>query len=67
MPLNKTEQNIGRIITVFAIILFAVYLILSTVGLRDEVTLLGILVSVVIATIVLSIVVKKFAESRKRC
>ena len=59
MPLNRTEQNIGQIITVFAIILFAVYLILSTVGLRSEIILLGILVPVVIATIVLSIVVTR--------
>ncbi|MGZ3930852.1 MAG: hypothetical protein ACXVP0_05650 [Bacteroidia bacterium] len=63
MPLNKTEQNIGAIISLLAIVLLSVYMLLILVGFGNELLSLSLLSAIVIGAITLrTIVLRKYRK-----
>lgn len=56
MPLSKTEQNVGALISFLAIVLLSVYVLFSTVGFANELVLLPLLGGAVIGSLILSII-----------
>jgi hypothetical protein len=66
MSLTRSEQNIGALISFFAILLFTVYLIFSTVGINDEMVVLPLLGGAVVGTLVLCIILlRKFRRENR--
>jgi hypothetical protein len=66
MSLTRSEQNIGVLISFFAILLFTVYLIFSTVGISNEMVVLPLLGGAVLGTFVLCIILlRKFRKENR--
>jgi hypothetical protein len=59
MPLTKAEQRVGTTITGLAIILFAVYVFVSTVGMRNESAFLLFIGITLVVTIGISFVITR--------
>lgn len=66
MSLTKAEQNIGVIISFFAILLFSVYLIFSTIGFNNEMILLPLLGCAFIGMIAFCIILVKKLRKENR-
>ncbi|HEX8331814.1 MAG TPA: hypothetical protein VF622_04285 [Segetibacter sp.] len=57
MPLNKREQNLGVLISFFAIFLLFLFISFSTLGFHNEIRLLSALVTILISTLCLCLFV----------